>query len=217
MAKIKSEENQGQVNPALAKSLGEEMTEMLDSAGRKLYAALVEGLKNSIGGTLNEHKAAVKALIKEEFGNRGLIKANEALGPWVGQVVADAFQTVGEDIEEDLESIADSMLDEPEEAEEEPEAEVEELPKEEEEPEAKAEEEAPLPPKEEEEPEAEEEEPQAEEEEPEEEELEEEGKIAEAMADLNLLKKKGLKIAGSIAKAGDPDTAAFLRMAMKKL
>ena len=180
---------------------------MFETLGRKLYADLRDRVRTTIGETLREYKAGLVTAISQELNPREASKAEFHVSDWLDEIIGESITTVAEDVYSDMDAICAAMLeaDSDEDEEEEDEEDDEEL--EEVEDEGGEEEEG-------------------EEEGDEEEEEEVEGscddcfneKNASAMVnDLNNLKLKTMAIASRISNAGNPDIAAAIRVAAKRL
>jgi len=176
---------------------------MFEKVGRKIYSDLRERVRTAIGETLREHKITLAEAVQQEFGRKGARTSGEHVQEFLDEVVGEAITAVAEDVFEDLEAIADAML------------------------EKKAAEEVAVPPaakvKAEEEEEAEEEVEDEEVEEAEGEEEVEEAPAEEAkkastqlIREINAVRAKALALSKRVAKV-DPDAAAALRMAAKDL
>lgn len=205
MAK-KRNNNKGEVSAGLRSRLGEDLAQMFEAVGRKLYADLHRRLRTCIAEALVDNKSNLQDAIKEEFGRRGLSQADEHVAEWLDEVIGDSVYAVAEEVYDDVESLADAMLDEggvdggKEKKKEEEESEEDEESEEEEEEESEEEEE----------------------EKPEKEEkkaftLSERRRIA---GDLEDIKAYGLVLATWLANSGNPnalDSAALVRMAVRPL
>lgn len=157
---------------------------------RRVYASLRENIQSAIAETMKSHRS----LISANFKSRASAK------DWLDLVVGDAVTDTAEEVYEDLPDIAEVMVDEPE-------AETEE-----DMPMATDDEDADDMPADM--PVAEEEE---EAEEPEVEETEAGDELEQVASELEDIKGRALAQAKRLAKAGDVDNAARLKVIISKL